>query len=170
MAPVSSSELRDDIACFNADFYDLPILTQNQIMNRYREDPACITQKYRIGTDIAKDTQSSSSPYMLSWIYTTSAYDSMMIQIDMQEWDEKNLFYVCSSSPQDPESYKLDAFELAWNSRLKCYKPVPALPEHKQFFVKHPNIMPKRYFASLTCAYSFVSYLHILATTITDSI
>lgn len=46
MAQVTFSELRDDRVRFDASFQDLPILTRNLIMNRYREDPACMKQSY----------------------------------------------------------------------------------------------------------------------------
>lgn len=83
MAPVTFSELRDDRGRFDARFQDLPILTRNLIMNRYRDDPAYMKQSYRRGTDLASNTQSS--PDICSWIYKTSAYDSITVQINTKE-------------------------------------------------------------------------------------
>lgn len=160
MAPITFSELRDDRARFNTRYQDLPILTRNLIIHRYKNDWTCLKHSYREGTDLASNIQPS--PDILSWIYTTSAYDSMCVQIHAKEWEETSTFYVFSSFPQVPESISVEAFNLSWSDMLQCYQPVPAQQNQRELLAKHPELLQKHYFTVLACAYAFVSYLHIV--------
>ena len=149
MAPVTFSALRDDCDLFDRRYQDLPILTRNLIWHRYKNDSACLRQSYREGTDLASNTQPSAA--ILSWIYMSSSFDYMCVQINAKEWDETSTFYVISSFPQVP-SIGAEAFRLSWNTILHCYQPVPAQQHQKEFFTKHPELIPKQYFVVLACA------------------
>ncbi len=167
MAPVTFSELRDDRDVFDIRYQDLPILTRNLILHRYKNDTACLGLRYREGTDLASNTQPSAT--ILSWIYTRSVHDSMCVQIHAKEWDETSTFYVFSSFPQVPESLTAEAFKLCWSKMLQCYQPVPTQQNQREFLSEHPELVSKHYSMVLACAYTFVSYLHTVAETMCET-
>ena len=129
-------------------------------MHRYKNS-ACLGRSYREGADLASDERSYQAA--ISWIYVHSSYDYMCVQVSSKDWDETSTFYVISSFSQASDSIGADAFKLVWSKQLQCYQPVQAQQHQEEFVIKHPELVSNHYSLVLTCAYAFVSYLHIVA-------